>query len=101
MPMEELEERLWNVATKRSSRAGFEIAHDCSVYLLEFIQRGISRMVEEGYENDEARIRKAESNLKRLIDGMVKEAESQRFDMLHEPTFFEAIKSLCPLWPFC
>ncbi len=43
----------------------------------------------------------AEAGLRRLLDDMVQQTRNQRFEALHEPSFFSALHRLCPLPPFC
>lgn len=102
MPDEEvLFEKLWGVATAKASQAGFKIAEDCETLLRDFVSKGGRRLIAEGHYGDDAKLREAERNIEQFVRGMAAAARTMGFADLHEPTFFKALRDLCPLWPFC
>ncbi|MBM4275501.1 MAG: hypothetical protein FJ134_13730 [Deltaproteobacteria bacterium] len=94
-----VERRLWAAAQYRAAELGF--APDCEIFVRDLVRQGADRIAAEGFLNDEDRIAVAEANVKRFVSEMMIEARFMGLAMLHEPTFFKTLNSLCPMWPFC
>ena len=73
----------------------------CKQHLSQLIQQAAQRIQDEGYAEDPAKLWEAETNFRRLLTEMTRQAGALGFHELHEPTFFKALSSLCPIWPFC
>ena len=73
----------------------------CEQHLAQLIQQAAQRLQDEGFADDSSKLWEAETNFRRLLTEMTRQAGALGFRELHEPTFFEALSSLCPIWPFC
>lgn len=60
-----------------------------------------STMRAEGAANDEPHMRAAEAVAVVFADAVMESAQARGFSEAHEPTFFDAVNRLCPIWPFC
>jgi hypothetical protein len=100
MPSKEaVEMRLWAMAQDRA--AGFGFAPGCEGLVLRLVRTGVQRLEAEGFLDDGDRIAIAEANLTIFISEMVIAARGFGLLELHENTFGEALRRLCPLFPFC
>ena len=73
----------------------------CRQHLEQLIQQAAQRVRGEGLASDPARLLEAETNFRRLLTEMTRQAGVLGLQELHEPTFFNALSRLCPIWPFC
>lgn len=73
----------------------------CEQHLAQLIQQAAQRVQNDGFADDPGKLREAETNFRRLLTEMTRQAGALGFRELHEPTFFKALSSLCPIWPFC
>ena len=73
----------------------------CEQHLNQLIQKAAQRMEDKGLADDLNELREAEVNFRRLLTEMTLQANAQGFHKLNELMFFEALGSLCPIWPFC
>lgn len=73
----------------------------CEQYLVQLIQQAAQRINGEGFASDQVKLLEMETNFRRLLTEMTRQAGALGFNELHEPTFFAAMNRLCPLWPFC
>lgn len=73
----------------------------CKQHLAQLIRQAALRIDSEGFASDPTRLWEAETNLRKLLTEMTRQAGALGFNELHEPTFFNALSQLCPLWPFC
>ena len=73
----------------------------CQQHLDSAIQQAMQRVQAEGVASDPAKLLEAETNFRRLLTEMTRQAGQMGLQELHEPTYFQAMASLCPLWPFC
>ena len=93
--------RLWFAAAHQAAALGYEIASSCEHHLRPFLESGAYRMATEGVLDNGAHVVRAEASARAFVAAMVIEAQKLGYTELHEPTFFEAKKYFCPLWPFC
>ncbi len=96
-----VQQRLWLAAEHRAAIYGFPIASPCEFHLRGFIDAGVNEIDNEGHLSDAVWIDLADANIIAFVTRMVIAAQHQGLSELHEPTFHEAVKYLCPLWPFC
>jgi len=73
----------------------------CEQHLVQLIQQAAQRVQADGFASDPGKLLEAETNFRRLLTEMTRQAGMLGFTELHEPTFFKALSSLCPIWPFC
>ena len=92
-----LEDRL------RAAMQSWQLTIDpgCKQHLEQLIQKAVQRVQLEGFSSDPTKLWEAETNFRRLLTEMTRQAGILGFHELHEPTFFNALSSLCPIWPFC
>ncbi len=102
-----MEERLWITAQYLAKEAGMDYSVPCAAIVRDFVRAGTHNMVREK-RTGEHDFEEADSNLARLVDVMV--AEANRLPnpraslpgplLIREGAFVKA-KAICPLWPFC
>ena len=73
----------------------------CRQHLVQLIDQAAQRIEAEGFDSDPGKLWEAETNFRRLLTEMTRQAGALGLQELHEPTFFKALSSLCPIWPFC
>ena len=73
----------------------------CEQHLEQLIRQAARRVQNEGFASDPNKLLEAETNFRRLLTEMTRQAGALGFHELHEPTYFNALSSLCPIWPFC
>jgi hypothetical protein len=73
----------------------------CEQQLTQLIHRAALRVESEGFAGDAKKVWEAETNLRKLLTEMTRQAGALGLDELHEPTLLNARSRLCPLWPFC
>lgn len=73
----------------------------CEQHLEQLIQQAAQRVQIEGVAFDPGKLWEAETNFRRLLTEMTRQAGILGFHELHEPTYFNALSGLCPIWPFC
>ena len=77
------------------------IEPSCERHLTQLIQQAAQRIQDEGLEENSGKLLEAETNFLRLLTEMTRQASLLGFHELHESTFYKALSSLCPIWPFC
>ncbi len=77
------------------------IAPGCEQNLTQLIHQAAQRMQAEGFADDPGKLWEAETNFRRLLTEMTRQAGALAFNELHEATLSNALSSLCPVWPFC
>lgn len=77
------------------------IVPGCEQHLSQLIQQAAARVEAEGFASDPAKLWEVETNFRKLLTEMTRQAGVLGFDELHEPTFFNSMSRLCPIWPFC
>jgi hypothetical protein len=77
------------------------IAADCEQHLSQLIHEAALRVEAEGFASDPEKLWEAETNFRKLLTEMTRQAGVLGFNELHEPTFFNSLAGLCPIWPFC
>lgn len=95
------EVRLLAAAVSAAARNGFMFAPDCYQFTQDMVVTGVQRLFQEGRISDSRSLAQAEGNLVVFVEEMADAARIMGLQRLHEPTFFQAQKKLCPLWPFC
>ncbi len=88
--------KLWRIVEEEALAAGLGIAPNCEALLRELVSKG-----EAGLRGTVRRRAEAEENLRWFVRAMIVEAKARNWTELHEDAFMEALKKLCPLWPFC
>jgi hypothetical protein len=73
----------------------------CEQHLTQMISQAAQRVEAEGFAANPAKLWEAETNFRKFLTEMTREAGVLGFRELHEPTFFNAKTRLCPIWPFC
>ena len=99
--LEQIDRRLWFAASHEAAVLGYAIAPSCEVHLRPFLTNGAVMLAKEQMLEQPEQIAIAEAGTRRFVGYMVVAARQMGFAELHEPTFFETLKRLCPLWPFC
>jgi len=77
------------------------IASDCEQHLSQLIHNAALRVEADGLASDPSKLWEVETNFRKLMTEMTRQAGALGFDELHEPTYFNALAELCPIWPFC
>lgn len=77
------------------------IAPGCKQNLVQLIRNAEKRVWGESFAIDRAKLREAETNFRRLLTEMIRQAGVLGFNELHEQTLNNALSSLCPICPFC
>lgn len=96
-----LETRLLASTYHRVAMANLTIASGCESHLRDFVIVGVQELIARGFGSSEVKVALAEARLSHFVAEMIDRAASAGDSELHEPTFFAARNSLCPLWPFC
>jgi len=73
----------------------------CEQHLTQLIRDAALRVEADGFASDPTKLWEIETNFRKLLTEMTRQAGILGFNELHEPTFFNAMSRLCPLWPFC
>jgi hypothetical protein len=94
----EIEAELWQVAEAHAKHRGYEFAPNCEADLKQTIRRALEKDVNQTVRYA---LSEAEANTRRLVDEMVAVAEAEGFPQLYEETLRQALRRLCPLFPFC
>ncbi len=97
----ELQASLWTLAEGTARQEGFGIADNCEVHLRAFVNQGAARVIADQRADDPTALAEAGNNVVSFVQAMVMEARTLGFSELHEPTFFNTLARLCPIWPFC
>ena len=69
--------------------------------LARLIGNAVRRMDHDGTLSDPAKLLLAETNLRRLLTEMTREAGALGVQRLEGKTLEKALETLCPMWPFC
>jgi len=88
---------------KRSiTKSGLALSDVTDQLVNKFIGTGVRRMETGRVLDREDKVRLAEDNLRRLVRKMVQEATNLRtFPIIEAKAFDNAVRALCPIWPFC
>jgi len=78
-----------------ASQKGFPFTPECAKNLRTLLESRTNLLTTS------TEIEQGESNVVRLIDAMIVEAQSHQLTDLHEFTLSGALSKLCPLFPFC
>ena len=91
--------RLWG----RVQSGGSELPFDpgCEDLIKQLINDAANRIEIEGFSTDTRKLKKADEAIDKLISEMISLARQRGYSQLHEDTFYDALKSLCPIWPIC
>lgn len=73
----------------------------CERHLSQLIIQAAHQVAAEGHAANPRKLWEAENNFRKLLTEMTREAGVLGLNELHEPTFFNALSRLCPIWPFC
>lgn len=73
----------------------------CEQHLTQLIRQAAQRVEAEGFAANPDKLWEAENSLRTLLTEMTWEAGALGLHELHEPTFFNSLSRLCPIWPFC
>ena len=73
------------------------ITRDAKVALSKLISRGVDKLESRGF--DENDIRRAEANLKKMANELVKQSGPRK--EINRKTLLKTLGIICPLWPFC
>ena len=73
----------------------------CQQHIEQLIHDSVQRVQDDGFADDANKLWEVETNFRILLTEMTRQAGILGFTELHEPTFFEALSKLCPIWPFC
>ena len=73
----------------------------CEQHLSQLIQQAAAQVEKEGFASDPIKLSEVETNFRIILTEMTRQAGALGFDQLHEPTFYNALSRLCPIWPFC
>ena len=65
----------------------------------EIVRRGAGQLASD--QAGEDKVAAAEVALRRLVEAAKAEAKRRGWDRLHEDTVRAALRSLCPIYPFC
>ncbi len=97
-----LNRRLARQAQRQMTKVGLGVSAAAVQRLEGMIRKGVARMGTQGVLENEAQIRLAEDNLRRLASQLVKVAEEHRtFPNADEHALDVTLQKLCPLWPYC
>ncbi|MDO9105284.1 MAG: hypothetical protein Q7U57_10015 [Methylovulum sp.] len=77
------------------------IAPDCEHYLMQLIDQAGSNLRNRGLYSDQKKLLEVERNFEKLLVEMTWQAGVLGLHELREPTFHNALSSLCPIFPFC
>lgn len=77
------------------------IAPDCEQNLIRLIRDAAQRIETEGFLADAAKLAEAETNFRKLLTEMTRQAGALGLDELRERTLDKSLARLCPIWPFC
>ena len=91
--------KLMAAALEAALPLGF--ASNCWGDLQTEFDKVLTELDKEDCLNDATKIAAAETNTRLLVSQMVNEAKTLNLSQLQEETLRRALKSLCPLWPFC
>ncbi len=91
------EDWLWHVAAARAARHGFRFAQNCE----QDFRALLSRSLPSVRESDADTLEQVERNTALLVEEMVAVARANNWPELYEDTLRNALKKLCPLFPFC
>lgn len=73
----------------------------CEQHLTQLIRDAAQRVEVQGFAADPGKLWEAENNFRMLLTEMTRQAGALGLQELHEPTFFNSLSRLCPIWPFC
>lgn len=93
------DKELWQIVQEETAKYNLGIASSCEYNLRNFIQKGVSELQIKNFSI--GGVDDAKNNLRFFVQEMVSIAQNQNLNELHENTFFDALKKLCPLFPFC
>ncbi|MBI4246746.1 MAG: hypothetical protein HY728_09610 [Candidatus Rokubacteria bacterium] len=88
---------LWRIAEEETRQAGLGIGPDCANLLRHTFDRARAHAqpISSGVEWD------TERNTRILVQTMIDIARERGYAELHEDTFADALRRVCPLFPFC
>jgi len=93
--------QLWELAQNHAKASNFKFEKHCELDVQSMIEAGVDKLSGMGRLNDPQAIQEAEENLKSIVSEMINIALAKGVDSLHEWTLGDALKNLCPLFPFC
>lgn len=97
-----LRQRLSNSIKRQLTKAGIAPSSACDHMLAKLITTGVERMVRAGVAEHEDKLRLAEHNLRRLANQLTEQANNLKtFPVVDDKGFNAAVKTVCPIWPFC
>jgi hypothetical protein len=77
------------------------IAPDCEQDLNRLIEDAARRIEREGLLSDPAKLAEAETNFRKVLTEMTRQAGALGLKELRERTLRNTLSELCPIWPFC
>jgi hypothetical protein len=95
-----LESGLWEAAVRTAFALGFEFAPDGERHFKAVIDSASPKIVDRAVRDDNA-LPAALRAVEQLVFEMVNVAKSLGLQRLDELTASEALRKVCPLWPFC
>lgn len=98
---QQLEQRLWTAASSTATRAALRLEPGCEQLLRDEIRRGASRMLGRGLVMDPTAVGRAYGNTIALVNAMAEGAKERQQTSLDEQCVADALRRLCPLFPFC
>lgn len=69
--------------------------------LSELIQQAAQRVEAEGFAADLSKLWEVETNFRRLLTEMTRQAGALGLYQLDASAYVDAMARLCPIWPFC
>ena len=95
-------QRLARFVRRQTTKSGLGISGACQQLLEQTINNGIARMHSQHLLENEPQLRVAEDNLRQLISQLAERALKQgTFPVADHDALDQALKQLCPLWPYC
>ena len=98
---QQIEGRLWSAASVTATGAGFPIDEQCEWQLREEIRLAAIRMLGSGLVLDPLAVGRAYGGTVTLVHGMIEAVAERERSVLDQESLSEALRRLCPLFPFC
>jgi len=96
-----LEERFWELARKRLANGNVALQERSEVRFRNLLRSGVAKMQGGGVAEDPVQLELADTNLLRLVEGMIREAQERELVSVSRSIYDFAIGRNCPAWPFC
>jgi hypothetical protein len=96
------EQYLFAAALDHAISKGYYFGEDCEHDFRWQLKNGVNRMFAEDPNFGDDILVRARENTIRLVDGMIAEINDvNKLKRLRETSLLEALRKMCPLFPFC